>query len=307
MDADGVFHNDSGLRAGWRIGIFVALFIGLTLAGQLTLSLLPPGPEEWLGLLVATAAALTAGVICITRLDGRPAGALGFPLRPAAARESLFGLIVGSLLIAAAVALLLLTGSAAFVAEAGGARSYLWTLGWQLAFFTLAAAVEELLFRGYPFQALVDGIGAWPATLLASAAFALAHAGNPNVTEIGLANIFLAGVLLSIAYLRTRSLWFATGVHVGWNWMMATVFDLPVSGLTRFDTPLYDAIETAPDWWSGGAFGPEAGLVGTLVLIGGMLWLLRSRRVTPAAYVRELRPLAVERLSEEPWLPATTH
>jgi biotin transport system substrate-specific component len=36
------------------------------------------------------------------------------------------------------------------------------------------------------------------------------------------------------AYLRTLSLWFATALHIGWNWATASLFDLPVSGITDF-------------------------------------------------------------------------
>jgi hypothetical protein len=120
--------------------------------------------------------------------------------------------------------------------------------------------------------------------------FALLHAGNPNVRPLGLANICLAGVLLSVAYLRTRSLWFATGVHLGWNWTMASLLDLPVSGL-ELDAPLYTGVETGPDWWTGGTFGPEAGLAATAAIMAGTAWLLRTRRLAPSPEVQALGPL----------------
>jgi hypothetical protein len=104
-------------------------------------------------------------------------------------------------------------------------------------------------------------------------------------------NIFLAGVLLSLAYVRTRSLWFATGLHAGWNWTMASLFGFPVSGLSIVDTPLYDARETGADWWTGGAFGPEAGLAGTLAVLAGVLWLWRTRALAESERMRARRPL----------------
>ncbi|HEU0078274.1 MAG TPA: CPBP family intramembrane glutamic endopeptidase, partial [Longimicrobiaceae bacterium] len=137
---------------------------------------------------------------------------------------------------------------------------------------------------------LARGIGPWPAAVLLSLLFALAHAQNPNVRPLGLANIALAGVMLSAAYLRTRSLWFATAVHLGWNWSMATLLDLPVSGL-EIDTPLYTGMETGPDWWTGGAFGPEAGLAATLVLAAGTAWLVRTPRLRESPDARRLGPL----------------
>jgi hypothetical protein len=103
-------------------------------------------------------------------------------------------------------------------------------------------------------------------------------------------------VLLSLAYLRTRSLWFATGVHLGWNWVMAALLDFPVSGLTFFDTPLYDAVVRGAPWWTGGDFGPEAGLAGTLVLLAGIGWLARGGRLSESPQMRELGPIVDRRL-----------
>src|SRR5690606_35760065 len=112
-------------------------------------------------------------------------------------------------------------------------------------------------------------------------------------------NIFLAGVMLALAYLRTRSLWFATALHAGWNWTMATLFAFPVSGLTMIDTPLYDAVERGTDWWTGGEFGPEAGVVGTLVLAAGIWVLLRGRAPRESEHMRRLGPIVDRRLRGE--------
>ncbi|CAN5844704.1 hypothetical protein BH23GEM6_BH23GEM6_14840 [soil metagenome] len=267
--------------------------------GQLAASLLPGEILPRAGLLFSTAAALAAGLIVISRLEGRDPGALGFPLHWSAFREVGGGMAFGALLIALAVALLLITGSAYFVPDGGTPSEYLAVLFRTLIFFWIAAAWEELIFRGYPFQALVDGVGVWPAVLVSSLLFAALHGWNPNITWLALANIFLAGILLALAYLRTRSLWFATALHVGWNWAMASLFDFPVSGLTGFETPLYDVVEAGADWWTGGAFGPEAGLAGTLVLLAGTAWLLRTRRLRVPQRMRELRPIVDRRLGPE--------
>lgn len=290
--------NEHRLRAGWRIAIYLALFVALTIAAQIGVSLFTGEALRWAQLTALLAASVGAGWIMLARLEGRAPGALGFYLAPAALRETGWGMLFGAALIAGAVALLLVSGSAYFVEDDGGVTEYVSTLVGTLLFFWLAAAWEEALFRGYAFQALVDGIGPWPATLVASALFAWVHGNNPNVNAVALANICLAGVMLSLAYLRTRSLWFATAVHVGWNWTMATLFDFPVSGLL-FDTPLYSAVESGADWWTGGEFGPEAGLVGTLVLLPATLWLARSRRFAPSAEMRRLEPIVDRRLGPE--------
>jgi len=283
------------MRPGWRLVVFIFLFFLLSAAGNLAVSVLPRSPLQWGNLVAALIAALLASWIVLSRLDQSPAAALGFPLGRTALPESVAGTALGAVLIAFAVVLLLVSRSATFVRDAGSSLDYLAFLGWTFVFFAVAAAFEEVLFRGYPFQVLVEWIGVWPAVLIASTLFAFLHGQNPNVTPLAIVNIFLAGVLLSIAYLRTLSLWFATGVHLGWNWMLAGPLDFPVSGL-EFDTPLYDGVPTGPLLWTGGAFGPEAGVAGTIALLVGGLWLWKSARIRPDPHSVALRPIVVERV-----------
>jgi uncharacterized protein len=281
--ARAVFVGPDGLRAGWRIVLFALLAGALAAFLGTSAALLGLRVEGTLGFALMLAAVLGASWTLLAVLERRPPGALGFPLRRAAARESLLGTAVGGALLAAAVVPLAATGMARWVAGEGSVPEYVAVLASTLGFFALAAAFEEALFRGYPFQALVRGIGAGPAVVASSALFAVAHGNNPNVAPLGLVNIFLAGVMLAVAYLRTRSLWFATGVHLGWNWTMASLLDFPVSGFVS-DTPLYDVVARGPEVWTGGAFGPEAGLPATAALLGGTLWLARSAafRAPPA-------------------------
>jgi hypothetical protein len=292
------FVGPHGLRAGWRILLFVVLTgVGMAIFG---LPVVSSGlfDELTAGFVVMLAGSLLASFVMIRAVDRRPLGALGFPLEPRAARDSAVGFLIGGGLLGAAVGVLAMTGSARWLADAGTVPEYAATLGRALAVFTVAAAAEEVLFRGYGFQALVQGIGEWPAMLLSSAVFAWMHAQNPNVTWVGLANIFLAGIMLAVGYLRTRSLWFVTALHMAWNWVMSALLDFPVSGM-QLDTPLYSARETGADWWTGGAFGPEAGLAATLAIVAGTVWMLRTRHLAESPRLREMRPLVDTRLGAE--------
>lgn len=244
---------------------------------------------------VELAAALLAGWLLLAWMDRRPLGALGYAADPAAPRDAGLGLLLGMAAIGLAAGVLAVAGSARWVAEGGSVPEYVAALGGAFAFFAVAAAAEEVLFRGYGFQALVQGIGAWPAVLLSSAAFALAHARNPSVDAVALANIFAAGVMLGWAYLQTRSLWFCTALHLGWNWAMSAVLEFPVSGLRR-DVPLYDEISIGPRWFTGGDFGPEGGVAATLVILLLTVLLLRARWIRESPTMRALRPLADDRL-----------
>jgi membrane protease YdiL (CAAX protease family) len=292
-----VFFGPHGVRTGWRLLLFVALLFTFTvIAGALILA---SGlfDEMTGGFLAMLLAGLLAGAVMLRAVDRRPFGALGFALEPRAARDSAVGFGVGGGLLAGAVLLLVVAGTARWVADDGGVPEYAASLARALAVFTVAAAAEEVIFRGYAFQALVQGTGVWPAILLTSAVFAAGHGMNPNVTWLGLANIFLAGIMLAVAYLRTRSLWFATALHMGWNWVMSALLDFPVSG-AEFDTPLYSAREQGADWWTGGPFGPEAGVAATVAIVAGTAWMMRTPLLSASPRIRELRPLVDTRLGE---------
>ncbi len=291
------FFGPHGVRTGWRVilfagllvvstVIFIALVVGTGLLGDLT--------GGFLGMLLG---GLLASAVMLRAVDRRPFGALGFALEPRAARDSALGFGIGGGLLAGAVLLLVVAGTARWVADDGGVPEYAASLARALVVFTIAAAAEEVIFRGYAFQALVQGTGVWPAILLTSAAFAAGHGSNPNVTWVGLANIFLAGIMLAVAYLRTRSLWFATALHMGWNWVMSALLDFPVSG-AQFDTPLYSARELGADWWTGGPFGPEAGLAATLAIVAGTAWMMRTPHLSASPRMRALRPLVDTRLGD---------
>lgn len=297
---------DGRVRSGWRVLLFVALLaVAWTLAASLIAVLGLPVPTDvrleapdelfWPGV-ASLAAALGAGWIMLAWLEDRPPGALGFAWTSRTLRELGLGLAIGGGFLALVVGLLALVGWVRYAPEAGTAAGYAAVLLNHLVMLSAPAAAEEALFRGYPFQVLVEGIGAVAATVLLSAAFALAHLGNEGVGAFALVNIFLAGVLLSVAYLRTRSLWFATAVHLGWNWVMASVLDLPVSGLHVFDTPLYEPVIRGPDWATGGAFGPEAGIAATVASLAALAAVLRVPGLREPQEMREFRPIVDRRL-----------
>lgn len=289
------FYGPYGVRSGWRIALWTGIFVFLAASLMLVMNLarIPSTLETVTA--VELSAAVVAGWAMLALIDRRPFGALGYAADPVAPRDSGLGFALGGAAIALVVGVLTVAGTVRWVADSGTWPEYVAALLRALLLFTVAAAAEEAIFRGYAFQALVQGIGAWPTVLVTSALFSLAHVRNPNVDAVGLANIFLAGVMLGWAYLRTRSLWFATGVHVGWNWTMSALLDFPVSGLVR-DTPLYDVAAVGPRWMTGGSFGPEAGVPGTVVIVLLLALFLWAPWIRESARMRALRPLVDDRL-----------
>jgi len=167
----------------------------------------------------------------------------------------------------------------------GGITLTFWTrprqfglLAIDLAVLLLAALVEEIAFRGYPFQRLIEAIGPVMATLVMSAAFGVVHLANPDSTMASTLVTMLAGWLLSLAYLRTRALWVPWGLHFAWNASMGVLFGLPVSGLRMF-SPVISANAHGPVWLTGDGYGPEGSLITaavTLISLGVLTWVTRD-------------------------------
>ena len=141
-----------------------------------------------------------------------------------------------------------------------------------LSFFVVFVFVgwnEELLSRGYHLQTIASGLNLFWGVVISSAVFGLLHLGNPNATWVSAAGIFFAGVYLAYGYIRTRQLWLPIGLHIGWNFFEGVVFGFPVSGLDIY--ALTRITVHGPELWTGGAFGPEAGLIVLPSLIVGAI------------------------------------
>ncbi|MEX2467560.1 MAG: type II CAAX endopeptidase family protein [Gemmatimonadota bacterium] len=268
---------------------FVAAAVGL---------LLPP---SILGGSVALLMGGTIGGWMLLAVDGRPPAALGFPVGRETAVELFVGTGLGTATALVAVALLTVAGGVVWSTEGGTVAGWLSAGAGALLFLVLPAAAEEVLLRGYLLQALAEAWGVGRALVLTSLVFALAHLGNPGITTLAVVNIGVAGLWLGVIWVRTGSLWWATGAHLGWNWGGAYVADLPVSGLELFDAPFYEARMVGPDWLGGGPFGPEGSVLATAVLGGATWWCGRTRRLKVNETVRAARPLvAIGTMEREP-------
>ncbi|MDP2955286.1 MAG: type II CAAX endopeptidase family protein [Longimicrobiales bacterium] len=287
-------HDGKGrLRLGWRLLLFLAVAQGVAMATGALL----PFPGLWSAAAGLLAGALSAGWV-VLRLDGRGPGALGFHLARSVPREVGLGWVLGLALAGVVLVLVTLTGGVRWGAEAGTLGQWLEGAGRAAAFLAVAAAAEEALLRGYPLQALAEAWGAGWALGVTSVAFAAMHLGNPGATALGAAGTAAAGLALGAIYLRTGSLWWATGAHLGWNWGVAYVADLPLSGMEVADAPWVRASPVGPEWVGGGAFGPEGSSLAALAFLAAaaLCWWGPWLSVEPAARAR--RPLAVVQREE---------
>lgn len=278
---------DGRLRLAWRLALFLAVALSVTLVAG---ALLPGGILT--GSLALLVGSVTAGVILLA-MDGRRPGALGFFAGPRAVTEALLGVGLGTAVALTVVAVAFAAGGVRFSPQEGTAAGWLAAALGALAFLALPAAAEEALLRGYPLQALAEKWGPVAALALTALVFGALHRTNPNATLMGTANVALAGVFLGVVYLRTASLWWASGVHLGWNWAHGYVADVPVSGLELLDAPLYEGVMQGPAWLGGGGFGPEGSVVSTAVLAGASVWCWRAGWLRASEAALEARPLAV--------------
>jgi membrane protease YdiL (CAAX protease family) len=150
-------------------------------------------------------------------------------------------------------------------------------LGPILLLSVVAGIGEELLFRGVLFRVVEDSLGTTVAVIVSAAFFGLAHAGNPNATLLSSVAIALeAGVMLALAFAWTRNLWFVMGLHAAWNFTEGGLYGAPVSGISEHGLLRIAVDPHAPQWLTGGAFGPEASVVALAVCMAAALLFLRA-------------------------------
>jgi uncharacterized protein len=272
------FFNAGGrLRPIWRFLIaVVAVIIANIIAGKAAFSVFGKHP------LVADAAYRSLALLLLVgafslmlryldQIDGGLLAAQGLPMRKAALRDIWKGFGLGFLLIALSVIAIAVFGSLEITAMLNAVTVRRAVI---VVMLLLSGAMfEEVMFRGYPFQRLVESIGPWGAILVLSVLFGAVHLQNPNaggVLSWGFFNTITVGVLLALAYLRTKALWVPFGFHFAWNFALGVVFGLPVSGLSMFSV-IVRSHATGSKLLTGGNYGLEASLTGAVVIVLGIL------------------------------------
>jgi uncharacterized protein len=158
-----------------------------------------------------------------------------------------------------------------------GAEMAQWALYWG-TFFLVVGCFEEFFFRGYALYTLAEGIGFWPAAVILSLCFGAVHRQNSGENWMGVAGVVLVGLFWSFTLKRTRSLWFALGMHAAFDFGETFLFSVPDSGMV-FPGHLSNATLHGPDWLTGGTPGPEASVIDFLILI---LFFVVFDRLYPA-------------------------
>jgi uncharacterized protein len=238
--------------------------------------------------------------------------ALGLPRRATAAQEWGIGAAIGWGLVVLAV-IPMVVGGTLHPIFWGAPRAF-WLAFLSLVMLGVSALVEEVAFRGYPFRRLIEVVGPTWATILMSLFFGVLHAFNPDATLISVLITIMAGVLLSIAWLRTHGLWLGWGLHFAWNASMGVLFGLPVSGIVDFSS-VVQTRAVGRIWLTGGDYGPEAAFFTLLVLVAGIIvvvvvtrdysWTYTRKPIIAAGYPMDVPPPEAHTAMEQQAKPAS--
>jgi uncharacterized protein len=283
-----VFWGPNGLRAFWRLLIFVGILASITFlvrwfhhpTGIIDFSAKAVLRNDGLSFLVLLFATAIMGYF-----EKRSFADYGLPLRSAFGARFREGIAWGFVAEATTMGVLFLTGNASFHGFDTHGGTALYFAGMWAAAFLVVGFFEEFLFRGYPQFTLGTGIGFWPTAFLLSGLFWLGHMGNPGETWVGGLATCLAALVFCVSLKLTGNLWFAIGMHASWDWTETYFFGVADSGMPA-NGHLLNTSLTGSKWMTGGTVGPEGSVIELLVCLAaiGLLFLrFPPRSSTPSA------------------------
>ena len=293
-----IFRGPNGIRAGWRVLLFLLFVVGIVLTISVLIGLgmrfrygsaakqmavdmkmvTPFGLSVTEGMFFFVTA-VSAWIMSL--IERRRWGQYGLPARHAFRQDFWIGLVIGFLAITAALFGIFLlhgfhlTGIATHSAELLKA-----IVAWSITFLLVGLA-EEFSFRGYLQYTLTTGIGFWPTAILLSVLFGAAHANNPGESKAGLASVVIFGLLFCFILQRRGNLWWAVGFHAGWDWGQTFFYGVADSGIPPYHN-FFNSTFTGPQWLTGGTVGPEASIFTPIVLALVAIVFSRIYRSNPS-------------------------
>ena len=268
-----VFYGPNGLRAGWRLLVFLAILAVLFSAAAMVLRVFRHAPFR--GEITPGAALLAEGLPLLlvllaswtmAKLERRTIAYYGLPARLAFGAKFWMGGIFGFLSISALLVAIHVAGGFRLDGLAlHGAEVWKYGLLWA-GVFVVVGLFEEFFFRGYALFTLTTGIGFWPAALALSALFGYVHHSNGGETWVGAFNAGLVGLLFCLLLRGTGDLWMAIGFHAAWDWGETYFYGVADSGQVAVGH-LFNASSAGPQWITGGSVGPEGSYFCVALLI----------------------------------------
>jgi membrane protease YdiL (CAAX protease family) len=267
-----VFIGPHGVRAGWRLLLFlsIALCFGLVLGRLIHLLGLNAGggftPRfAFLGEGIAFSVLLFSAAV-MAWMEKRSMADYALPWRGAFGAWFWKGVAWGFLALTSVLLLMRVAHGFEFGSLAlGGVRLISYAVAWAAAFLVVGC-LEEFLFRGYALYTLASGIGFWPAAVLLSALFGAVHLRNPGESWAGGLNAALIGLFFCFTVRRSGSLWFAIGLHAMWDYSESFLYSVPDSG-AMVEGHLLNSSFHGPRWLTGGSVGPEGSALAFVMIV----------------------------------------
>jgi hypothetical protein len=292
----GIFKGPNGLRAGWRLLIFIAILVSLEYAASLGTGALVQRvhPDKFtpLGVLLSYGLfvlPLLLATWIMGRIEGRNFADYGLPWRAA------FGCRFwqGAAFSFTSLTLLLVTMRLVGVFSLGTITVHGWSAweyagAWIVPMF-LGVLLEDFLYRGYLLFTLTTGIGFWPSAIVTSLLMGGMHYFNPAGHGLGPVAATMYCLVTCLVLRRTGDLWMPLGIHLAWDWGESYFYGLQDAGFPAVGH-LFEGRVHGSALLTGGTFGPEASIFNLVLLamwaVIFSFWLRGERYPHPAAVQR---------------------
>lgn len=215
-------------------------------------------------------------------VERRSIATMGFHL-DGAFKKYIRGFLVGFLMIALSAIMLMLLGEVEvskgdlIFNDISMVFGFLFMIiGW-----IIQGATEEIMMRGYALPVLGTKINIPVGILISSSIFGFLHLLNNGISPLAIINLILFGVFAAFYAMYEDSLWGVCALHSSWNWAQGNVFGFLVSGGGNMGGSIFTFANRTETIVNGGAFGPEGGLVITIIYLIGIaiLLLLQKKKV----------------------------
>jgi hypothetical protein len=229
---------------------------------------------------VGSFAVVLGCTLLLSLMEKRPFGEYGLPVKEAFQVNFWVGFLFGLTEASVLIGLIQVFGGYSFGSWAlQGAEILKWGL-LHLLLFVFVGLYEEFLFRGYPQVSLSKLMGFWPTAVVLSVGFGLVHLKNQGENWVGASSVVLVGLLFAFTLKRSGNLWYAVGLHAGFDWAQSFLYSVPDSG-ELLKGHLSNAVLQGPAWLTGGSVGPEGSMfcfltLGLQFLV--VMWLFPAKK-----------------------------
>ena len=294
MNLKNLFFTDNQLRPVWRISLFIFILVILFIPIILILKFIPKNiifEDQRLFLLISSFPlfiVVMLGSFLMTKfIDKKPFNTIGFAFHSNMKKDIIEGLIIGFILISIVFFIQLIFGIIKISWYGFPRYVLLINFIFYVIIFSIQSSGEEAFFRGYLFQTLIEGTNKFIALIAISIIFGFIHIFNPNASIFACFNVTISGIFFSIAYLKTRSLWFPSALHFSWNFFQGFFYSFPVSGI-KINPRLFVLENNAPEIFTGGDFGPEGSLIVSVVFFIAIIYIYKSKRFSISNDMKEI-------------------